>query len=817
MTEQVATVIRCADLVSQVYLTLESVLRQTTGPSEVVLVTDPTTPPSSRDWLTALTRARSCGIVHSDSALPGAIRNAGVRVTSAPLIMGLDAGDRLSPSFHESACKAMDRAPGIAVVSSWIERLGPGSRQEVVSPDDCSLGAVIGDTEVLHSASVFRREAWDSLGGFDESLPALEDYDFWLRVLHGGGRAAIVSHPLLVRRLRSDALYRRAWEPALHDRALRLVQSKHAALFAMDPTGALQGRELQLQSLADRYRRALAARDEGVRELESLKAALELESGQPTRPPQPVDLGELRRTTPVARNWGYERGTPIDRHYIERFLERHSGDIRGAVLEIQEPDYTSRFGGNRVTRSDVLDINPANPSATVISDLRCAGNIPSSSYDCIILTQTLHVIDDMRSVIGECARLLAPGGVLLATLPCASRVCLEYGDEDDFWRVTEAGARVLFSSAFPADGLDVRAHGNVLTLAAFLYGLACHELQPAEFEAHDPYFPLLVTIRAANVPSRRRLGPPDSSGGAVLLYHRVAETSPDVHGLAIDPAAFSEQMAVLRDRCHVMSLSDLVCAVHEGAVPARAVAVTFDDGYVDNFTRASPILMEYGVPATFFVATDGLGAEDYEFWWDTLEQALLATPDVPPSFRIVLPDGARSFPTSTLPERRKTHAAIYEAIVSQGALERDAVVGKIQAWSGRRHSVADAAHRRMRPSEVVALAGRPGHAIGAHTARHLMLPRQPRAVQRQEIEQSLDALESLLAQRVCWFAYPFGAVDATTIDVMRGTRVEGAVTCEPARFGPGTDLMRIPRFEVRAGAGVPFAEWLERRVSTASR
>src|SRR4029079_2796610 len=99
---------------------------------------------------------------------------------------------------------------------------------------------------------------------------------------------------------------------------------------------------------------------------EALKArATELRRLLPQNERDGVDLGDVRRTAPVARDWGYERGRPIDRHYIERFLETHAHDIHGAVLEVQEPDYTTRFGGDRVTRSDVLDLNAANPRATI--------------------------------------------------------------------------------------------------------------------------------------------------------------------------------------------------------------------------------------------------------------------------------------------------------------------------------------------------------------------------------------------------------------------------------------------------------------------
>jgi hypothetical protein len=110
----------------------------------------------------------------------------------------------------------------------------------------------------------------------------------------------------------------------------------------------------------------------------------------------------------------------------------------------------------------------------------------------------------MRAVVSECHRMLRPGGVLLVTLPSASRVCLEYGEAGDFWRVTEAGARSLFSDSFAFDDMTVRSHGNVLANAAFLYGLGQHELTQAQLEPSDPYFPLLITVRAVKRPAPRQ-------------------------------------------------------------------------------------------------------------------------------------------------------------------------------------------------------------------------------------------------------------------------------------------------------------------------
>src|SRR6266508_1565007 len=109
---------------------------------------------------------------------------------------------------------------------------------------------------------------------------------------------------------------------------------------------------------------------------------------------RPAWFGTLRRTTPLSANYGYDRGTPVDRYYIDQFLENHRADIRGRLLEVKDSGYTNRYG-HLVTAQDVLDINPANPHATIISDLAAADAISSNTFDCFILTQTLQYIYDL--------------------------------------------------------------------------------------------------------------------------------------------------------------------------------------------------------------------------------------------------------------------------------------------------------------------------------------------------------------------------------------------------------------------------------------
>ena len=103
-----------------------------------------------------------------------------------------------------------------------------------------------------------------------------------------------------------------------------------------------------------------------------------------------VDFGQLRRLTPISREFGYDRGLPIDRYYIEQFLSTNASDIRGRVLEMGDDSYTRKFGADRVQQADVLHVVEGNPRATIVADLTCADHVPSDIFDCIILTQTLQ-------------------------------------------------------------------------------------------------------------------------------------------------------------------------------------------------------------------------------------------------------------------------------------------------------------------------------------------------------------------------------------------------------------------------------------------
>lgn len=216
---------------------------------------------------------------------------------------------------------------------------------------------------------------------------------------------------------------------------------------------------------------------------------------------RPAWLGTIRRTTPLSDAWGRERGTPVDRYYIEQFLEQQRVHIQGRVLEIMNADYTRRFGRG-VERSDVLDVDAANPAATIVADLAAADAVPSDTFDCVILTQTLQYVFDLQAALHHVHRILTPGGTLLCTVPSVSRIGRRYL-ENEHWRFTAASCSRLFGNAFAGGAVEIRTRGNVLTSVAFLMGMACEELSRRELESDDVYFPLIVTVVGTKAASGR--------------------------------------------------------------------------------------------------------------------------------------------------------------------------------------------------------------------------------------------------------------------------------------------------------------------------
>ncbi len=210
--------------------------------------------------------------------------------------------------------------------------------------------------------------------------------------------------------------------------------------------------------------------------------------------PRGIDIDSVY---PVSDYFGDDRGTPIDRFYIEEFLEKRKHLIRGRVLEIAENTYSKRFGGSMLYGMDILHYEQGYPGATIIGDLTQPVGLPENVFDCFICTQTFHVIYDYMSAIRGAWHMLKPGGTLLATLSGIAQVSRYDMDRwGDFWRFTDLSAKKAFGTVFGDAGVEVSQFGNCYAAINFLRGISVEEVDKNKLRVIDPNYPVIITVIA---------------------------------------------------------------------------------------------------------------------------------------------------------------------------------------------------------------------------------------------------------------------------------------------------------------------------------
>jgi glycosyltransferase involved in cell wall biosynthesis len=520
---------------------IESVLAQSYTHWELLLVDDGSTdrsPEIARDFAARFPDRITC-LSHSENDNRGmsAARNLGMRHARGDFIAFLDADDvwfSYTLARQVAAMQAHSEAGLIHGASeywfSWSGvpddlyadyvdfAPGPGTGiDQLYAPPDL-LVRFLEDPRTLPGMGsvIARRELVEKIGGFDErfrdlyedqvflakaalAAPVYVCHEVWARYRQHGGSACGAADRERERALRKVylrwlAAYLRKHE-VKDERVGRLVRQRWS-----DLRHPLRAR-LELLRRDSKARRVIGRRLEAATSSvlpERVTAALRQAAAASlvSVPPGTVRFGDLRRLRPLDPGFGYNRGGPVDRYYIERFLEWHTDDIAGRVLEIGERTYTCRFGGDKVQLSDVLHVHEGNPEATIVGDLATADHIPSDTFDCVIITQTLHLIYDYRAALATIHRILKPGGVMLATAPGTTQSSRDEWAGIWYWSFTSHSIRRLISETFPGGASQVEPYGNVLTATAFLYGVAAWELTERERDFRDPQYEMLVTMRA---------------------------------------------------------------------------------------------------------------------------------------------------------------------------------------------------------------------------------------------------------------------------------------------------------------------------------
>ena len=493
---------------------LDSVFAQSRLPDEVIVVDDG----STDDATTVVKRYPDATFMRQQHAGLSAARNAGLLQATSKFIIFLDADDRLLPQAIEHGLARFEESPDCALVYGghrFVDVNFKPTRPDKFDPigEDPYCDFLRANPIGMHATVMYRRDVLVQAGGFSTDLGACEDYDIYLR-LSRSYPIGTHAHTVAEYRFHGDnmSLNNRAML-----RAVLTVLNRQKPVVAKAEKTALAWRagkrwfrnyygDKAIEAAVNSYNRDASVAMRTIATIADcwwtprllvqhftrrIRNRLERKRQTSKR----VNLGDFATTQPMSRDFGFDRGLPVDRYYIEDFLKRHTKDICGHVLEVGDDTYSKRFGRDLQT-IDVLHVHNSSGKTTIVGDLATSGTLPRDRFDCIILTQTLHLIFDLVSAVSHLHGSLKSGGVLLATVPGISQIDRGEWRDTWYWALTPASARRLFGEAFGDTKIEIVGKGNVFAACTFLHGLAVEELDRKKLDVVDEAYPVIVTIRA---------------------------------------------------------------------------------------------------------------------------------------------------------------------------------------------------------------------------------------------------------------------------------------------------------------------------------
>lgn len=300
-----------------------------------------------------------------------------------------------------------------------------------------------------------------------------------------------------------------------------------------------------------------------------------------------------------------------------------------------------------------------------------------------------------------------------------------------------------------------------------------------------------------------------TNGVAVLLYHRVANLKTDPQLLAVSTKNFKAQMEFLGKNYQVISVDELMRVKEKDEIDERTVVVSFDDGYVDNYNNALPVLKRQGLGAVFFVST-GLLGKAREFWWDNLERVFLLSKKLPDRLSLAIAGEENLWVEGDISARKRIYEQIHRRLLGLPPTERDKIVGRLMRWA--RVSVkARKGYESMSRHQVAKMASA-GLTIGAHTVTHSSLGRLERRLQEEELVENKSDLERTVGREVAYVSYPYGTVrdlSRTTVKIVRKLKFRAGFANIPGLVRAKSDKYKLPRNLVRNWRVEAFKQNLE--------
>jgi glycosyltransferase involved in cell wall biosynthesis len=512
---------------------IESVLMQTYEHWELLLIDDGSTDGSSEIARNVVTqypeRVRYLEHRGHENLGMSASRNLGVRHARGAYIAFLDADDVWVKRKLEEQLSILIAHPTADAVCgsvqfwySWTGRPDDFKRDLVVrlnappnvliSPPNLLIPLIQRDT-VTSTISLIRRNAIVSAGGFEESFRGLYEDQVFFAKLCTKSSVYLANDCWYRWRKHSDASSSNGGSAGFRAARLKFLlwlenylsrqQMMNSELSTLLRSEIRKCWHSRLNIIWNNIRTVDGVKNAATNIVRHVVPAAmrrwiraRIEGSEYVPPVGWVRFGSFRRREPFSRDCGIDRGLPIDRYYIEKFLSEHSQDISGHVLEVGDDRYTRKFGSSRVVTSDVLHVS-GSPQTTIVADLTSADHIASDRFDCIICTQTLPFIYDVRAAIQTLHRILKPGGILLASVPGGIHQISRF-DMDrwgDYWRFTRLSARLLFEEIFGSNVL-IKTYGNVMAATAFINGLTVEDLRPEELNHCDAEYEVSIAVRA---------------------------------------------------------------------------------------------------------------------------------------------------------------------------------------------------------------------------------------------------------------------------------------------------------------------------------
>ena len=532
---KISVIITCYNQARFLRDSIESVLQQTHRNIDLIVVDDG----SSDDTQAVAQSFSNVRYIHQSNGGLSAARNRGIDESKGAYLVFLDADDLLYPEAVETNFSFLLKNPAWAFVSGWHDKVDewgyPFEEQEEQQcvAENHYRQLLKGNYIGMHATVMYQRWAFKDFR-FDTSLKACEDYDIYFKIARqhpvGCHQQKIAGYRIHGKNMSSNIVLMynhvlkicyRQWpvlksnhEKAAYRSGLTIwgdyySQKLHTLLWNdLEKTTAWPSSE-ELTILAIEKPRKFVdylikkSRFVGRKWLkktlpdQALKVLHQKGFFKEYTPAQgKVNPGDFDRITPFSYDFGFDRGGAIDRFYIEKFITENRNYVSGNVLEIGDNEYTLKFGREAVKQSDILHIDRTNPKATFVGDITNVPQIPSGYFDCIIFTQTLHLIYDFKSALQTCYRILKPGGCLLLTVPGISHI--DRGAWKDYWlwSFTDNAMRKLMRDTFNGSAIDIRTYGNVYVAAAFLYGMGLPEFREDSLLYNDPSYQVIISVKA---------------------------------------------------------------------------------------------------------------------------------------------------------------------------------------------------------------------------------------------------------------------------------------------------------------------------------